>query len=373
MVYQFDSVIINFINSSRSRSRSQRRYSRSPRNNRNRSPRNFRQKETRRDDPSPKRPDRFDRNEKPIRPADNRREREPEVVRITEKPREKARTYTDDKEPIKKVEDKSSKKNGNDGEKEGKPKPPPRTSNGADYEKKREYQVKITEQKISFKETVRGKQPEARETKISISSSSTPSRTPSPFLKPHERKDYAKPPTAEAPPKVTPKVIVKETIGVNSSSEEKTAKINRKRRSSSASSLDVEVLKTSRKVEVLKKDSRKAEKVEITTRKKEIGDSESRKKPAHDGSDMESVTSEKSKKRKKRNRDGSASEESEKKKKHKLKKHKKSSKKSKKKERSVSKEKSSASEAESKVNEYLEKKLREKALVSLRLKNKNVQ
>lgn len=275
-------------------------------------------------------------------------------MRITEKLREKARTVTDDKEPIKKIDDKTSKKNGTDGEKEGKPKPPPRTSNGADYEKKREYQVKITEQKISFKETVRGKQPEAREAKISISSSSTPSRTPSPFLKPHERKDYTKPPTAEPPPKVAPKVIAKETIGVHSSSEEKTAKVNRKRRSSSASSLEVEVLKTSRKVELSKKDSRKAEKVDITARKKEIGDGESRKRPANDGSDVESITSGK-------------------KKKHKLKKHKKSSKKSKKRDRSVSKEKSSASEAESKVNEYLEKKLREKALVSLMRKNKKVQ
>lgn len=289
---------------------------------------------------------------------------------MTEKVREKPKVVPDEKEPAKKGDDKSSKKNGNEGEREGKPKPS-RTSNGADYEKKREYQVKITEQKISYKETVRGKQPEARVTKISISSSSTPSRTPSPFLKPHERKDYAKPPTAEAP-----KVVTKVTTVVHQSSgDEKTARPSRKRRSRSASSAEVEVMKTtSRKVEVSKKDSRKAEKVEISSRKKDSGDGESRKRLLHDGSEAESITSEKSKRRKKKNRDGSGSEESsEKKKKHKLKKHKKSSKKSKKRDRSASREKSSESEAGSKVNEYLEKKLREKALVSLMRKNKKVQ
>lgn len=288
---------------------------------------------------------------------------------MTEKVREKSRVAPDEKEPAKKGEDKSSKKNGNEGERVGKPKPS-RNSNGADYEKKREYQVKITEQKISYKETFRGKQPEARETKISISSSSTPSRTPSPFLKPHERKDYAKPPTTEAP-----KIVTKVTTVVHQSSgDEKTAKPSRKHRSRSASSAEVEVMKTSsRKVEVSKKDSRKAEKVEISTRKKDSGDGESRKRPVHDGSDVESITSEKSKRRKKKNRDGSGSEESDKKKKHKLKKHKKSSKKSKKRDRSASREKSSESEAGSKVNEYLEKKLREKALVSLMRKNKKVQ
>lgn len=219
--------------------------------------------------------------------------------------------------------------------------------------------MKITEQKISFKETVRGKQTEPREQKISISSTSTPSRTPSPFLKPHERKDYVPPPKSE--------VQLKKAV-INSSDENAKAAKSKRKRSTSASSVEIEV-RTTKKIEVLRKDSRKAEKVELKK------NDESRKRPAAlEGSDVESVASEKSKKRKKKkSRDGSLSEESEKKKKHKLKKHKKSSKKSKKKDRSVSREKSSGTEEGSTVNEYLEKKLREKALVSLMRKNKKAQ
>lgn len=323
--------------SSRTRSRSLRRYSRSPRNNRNRSPRNFRKKEVKRDEPSPKRPERFDRNDRTDKnPRPTERQREPEAPRV-EKPREKPKVVPEEKEFPKKVDDKSSKKNAGEDAK-----PKQRTSNGADYEKKREYQVKITEQKISYKETVRGKQPESREAKISISSASTPSRTPSPFLKPHERKDYVPPTKPQPEQKLVHKVITKESFTRRSTSEEnsKASKTKRKR-ASSVSSGEPEVVKVS------KKDSRKADKTENSASKKDAD-----KKPTHDGSDVESVTSEKSKKKK-----------------HKLKKHKKSSKKSKKKDRSPSRDKSSEEE-ETNVNEYLEKKLREKALVSLMRKNK---
>lgn len=354
--------------SSRSHSRSQRRYSKSPRNNRNRSPRSYRQKETR---PSPRRSERSDRNDKNdknSRPFD--KPREPEPPRPTEKSREKAKVVPDEKEAPKKLDDKTSKKSASDKQE----KPKQRTSNGADYEKKREYQVKITEQKISFKETVRGKQPEPRETKISISSASSPSRTPSPFLKPHERKDFvsASKPPADGPPKPIHKVITKEFVQLNSDDDSKGAKTKRMR-SSSASSADVEVVNVSKKVELLKKGFRKSDKLDGSSKKKEATGVESRKRSAHDDSDVESVASEKLKKRKKKNRDGSVSEESDKKKKRsKLKKHKKSGKKSKKKDRSASREKSQQSEEESNVNEYLEKKLREKALVSLMRKNKKI-
>jgi hypothetical protein len=238
---------------------------------------------------------------------------------------------------LKKTEDKSSKKDGE--------KPKPKNSNGADYEKKREYQVKITEQKISYKETtVRGKQrEEPRDAKISISSASSPSRTPSPFLKPHERKDYVPPPQK------------------NQADVKKSANNNRKRSSSASSDEEVD---SAKKDLAPRKESQKSVKVE----KKD--ERESRKRPAHDASEPESIASEKSKKRKKKNRDGSVSDDSEKKKKRsKAKKHKKSSKKSKKKDRS---DKSSASEEETNVNENLEKKLRERALNSLMKKNKKV-
>lgn len=152
----------------------------------------------------------------------------------------------------------------------------------------------------------------------------------------------------------------------------KDSKSNKKRSNSVEIRNSREVVRATR-VEVIKKDSRKSEKLDTSAKKKAGDESESRKRPAADASDVESVASEKSKKRKRKHRDGSVSEESEKKKKRsKLKKHKKSSKKSKKKDRSVSRDKSSASE-ESNVNEYLEKKLREKALVSLMRKNKKDQ
>ena len=336
----------NFSSITRSRSRSHRRYSKSPRNNRNRSPRKFR-KETRREDVSPKKVDRFERN-------DEKNSRQSEKVREPEKAREKPKDFLTSprvlgKELPKKIEDPSSKKSVPGGqEKDTRTK----QRNGGDYEKKREYQVKITEQKISYKETVRGKQPaESREKKISISSTSSPSRTPSPFLKPHERKDYV-PSSQQKPP-----VDVEKTAQKNKNHERK--------RNTSESSVEVE--KSSKKiVELTKKiDTRKVE-----SKKKLSDESESRKRPAVD-SDDESVTSEK-KKKKKKNRDGSVSEEeSERKKKRskEKKKHKKSGKKSKKKDRSVSRDKSSESEQESNVNEDLEKKLREKALVSLMRKN----
>lgn len=276
------------------------------------------------------------------------------MSRSSEKVREKAKV--EEKELPKKVDDKSSKKNAGEGDKDAKPKP--RTSNGADYEKKREYQVKITEQKISFKETVRGKQPESRNAKISISSASSPSRTPSPFLKPHERKDYVPPKKADTQSSKVVHKVSKETI---------------KRDVSNDTEDDIQESKSKKKqdnnVVVKKKDSRKSEKTESLGKKKAAEEVDTRKKPAAvDVSDAESVASEKSKKRKKKNRDGSATDESDKKKKRsKLKKHKKSSKKSKKKDRS---DKSSESEEEQVVNEDLEKKLREKALVSLMRKNK---
>lgn len=291
-----------------------------------------------------------------------------DIGRGREKSREKPK---EEKEPPKKVDEKSSKKNSTEGEKEGKPRQ--RATNGADYEKKREYQVKITEQKISYKETVRGKQPEPRETKISISSASTPSRTPSPFLKPHERKDYvpATKPTADVQQKLSHKVAARKNQTISSDEDVKETKSSRKRSNSVEIRNSREVVKALSRFEVIKKDSRRSEKLDNVAKKKSVDENDSRKRPAHDNSDVESVASEKSKKRKKKNRDGSVSEESEKKKKRsKLKKHKKSSKKSKKKDRSVSREKSSASEEESNVNEYLEKKLREKALVSLMRKNK---
>lgn len=276
--------------------------------------------------------------------------REPEVTR--EKVRERTRFDEKEKEPPKKVEDKA--KQSIDCEKDRKPKQ--RTSNGGDYEKKREYQVKITEQKISFRETVRGKQQEPRETKISISSSSTPSRTPSPFLKPHERKDFVPATKVEVQPKATQRVTkenVKREVSEGSDEETNNSKLKQ--------SSSVDHKKNSRKAEIVEKTLRKVD-------KKKSDETESRKRPAQDASDVESVTS---KKRKKKNRDGSISDDSDKKKKRsKLKKHKKSSKKSKKKDRSVSRSKSSASEEESNVNEDLEKKLRQKALVSLMRKNK---
>lgn len=236
--------------------------------------------------------------------------------------------------------------------------------------------MKITEQKISYKETVRGKQPEPRETKISISSASTPSRTPSPFLKPHERKDYvpAAKPSADAQPKPASKVAASKNETISSDDDVKESKTNRKRSNSIEIRNSREIVKATTRVEVIKKDSRKSEKLDSSAKKKTGDENDARKRPAHDGSDVESVASEKSKKRKRKHRDESVSEESEKKKKrNKLKKHKKSSKKSKKKDRSASRDKSSAYEEESNVNEYLEKKLREKALVSLMRKNKKDQ
>lgn len=283
-----------------------------------------------------------------------------EKVHEKEKPKE-------EKEPVKKADDKSSKKSSAEGAKDEKPRQ--RTSNGADYEKKREYQVKITEQKISYKETVRGQQPEPRQTKISISSSSTPSRTPSPFLKPHERKDYvpAMRPQSEVQPKSGQKAVTKKVEPASGDDDVKETKSKRKRSRSLEIRNSREIVKASTRVEVIKKDSRK-----LDSKKKAEDENESRKRAAPDaGSDIDSLASEKSKKRKKKNRDASVSDdESDKKKKRsKLKKHKKSSKKSRK-NRSVSREKSSASEEEPNVNEYLEKKLREKALVSLMRKNK---
>jgi serine/arginine repetitive matrix protein 1 len=217
--------------------------------------------------------------------------------------------------------------------------------------------VKITEQKISYKETVRGKQPESRETKISISSASSPSRTPSPFLKPHERKDYVPPPSTKQQVEVqkSRKVIVKEKHAVSSNSE------------------NDETESKPKSAGELKKDLQKLKKADKSLKKKTGDEPESRKRAANDISDAETL-SEKSKKRKRKNRDGSVSDDSEKKKKRsKAKKHKKSSKKSKKKDRSVSRDKSSASEEESNVNEDLEKKLRQKALVSLMRSSKKAQ
>lgn len=309
-----------------------------------------------RGEPSPRRTDRSDK-------IKTDKTRDPEVNRGSEKVR--------DKEPAKKIDEKSTKKTTTDGGANGKDeKSKQRTSNGADYEKKREYQVKITEQKISYKETVRGKQqPESRQAKISISSSSTPSRTPSPFLKPHERKDYVPvpKPQSDVQQKSGHKAVTKKVDLVSSDDDVKESKPKRRRSRSIHNSR--EIVKASTRVEVIKKDSRKSD---SSVKKKVDDEGESRKRPAADaGSDVESIASEKSKKRKKKNRDGSVSGESEKKKKRsKLKKHKKSSKKSKKKDRSVSREKSSDSEEEPSVNEYLEKKLREKALVSLMRKNK---
>lgn len=219
--------------------------------------------------------------------------------------------------------------------------------------------MKITEQKISFRETVRGKPQEPRDAKISISSSSTPSRTPSPFLKPHERKDYVPAAKTEVPQKTSQRGT-KENVKRDASA----SSVEEVNNSKSKRSLSVEIEKNPRKTELAKKVARKVD-------KKKGDENESRKRPGQDPSDLESVASEKSKKRKKKNRDASVSDDSDKKKKRsKLKKHKKSSKKSKKKDRSVSRDKSSASEEESNVNEDLEKKLRQKALVSLMRKNK---
>lgn len=195
---------------------------------------------------------------------------------------------------------------------------------------------------------------EPQKARISISSASSPSRTPSPFLKPHERKDYkVAPKKAEVPPKVVPKAkaaAVKREASVSSEDDTRT---KRKRGNSTDAPKDVK--------KVDKKESRKADKPE--GKKKTVDE----KKPAA-ASDVDSVISEKSKKRKKKNRDGSVSDESDKKKKRsKLKKHKKSSKKS-----SKRKDRSPDSQSEGQVvNEDLEKKLREKALVSLMRKYKD--
>lgn len=228
-------------------------------------------------------------------------------------------------------------------------------NNGTDYDRKiddhnKEPKVVPKERRAEIQDKVI----------IDIRKSSSTSRTPSPFLKPYERKDYV------APQPINKKESKKQQESSSDSDDEEQAR--KKAKSSSNDKKRDE--SSSRKLQDAKKDevsAAKLSKVDKISKTKAENDRPIKSKDENDSNSE----SEKSRKRKKKHQDGSSSEESEvEKKKKRSKKHKKHSKK-KSKKKSVSVEKSSESEQEtSNVNEDLEKKLRQKALVSLMRNNK---
>lgn len=309
------------------------------------------------------------KNEKNARPV--QKEEEEKVQENSDK----KKTIMPDKEvTVKKVDDKFKKKdvvevnNKNNSKSKSRPE-----NNGSvvDVEKRTENQT-VKEQKISIKEVSRREPQEKIPAPPPNDRKLSSSRTPSPFLKPHERKDFV---STQKENKEKIQELSSETDD-DAGEELQARKITKMPNKLNVSDDKRDVSKLSRKIDARKDDGKT-----VKTAKSKMIESELKTRPAksnkndnhnNDEDNNSNNESERSKKRKKKYQDASSSDESEvEKKKKRSKKHKKHSKK-KSKKKSVSEEKSSdsKSEEETNVNESLEKKLREKALVSLMRKNK---